>query len=137
MKLRTVALSAVVIALAVPTFGSVMKAGKWQVTVEMSMPNMPEKVPPTTFTHCVTKEEAEHPQLNSKMTDQGCDVTDYNMSGNTVTWKVKCTGKTKLTGEGRMVFSGDSYEGTTHLKTDQMEFDQKFTGKYLGACDKE
>ncbi|MGZ8796081.1 MAG: hypothetical protein ACXW2F_01955, partial [Thermoanaerobaculia bacterium] len=62
MKLRTLALCALALALALPTFASPMKAGKWQITIQMEMPNMPMKMPPMTVTKCVTQAEAERPE---------------------------------------------------------------------------
>ncbi len=137
MKLRTLALCTLVLALALPTFGAtLMKPGKWQVSIQMEMPNMPMKMPAMTFTHCVTKEEAENPQPpKSKQDKSDCKISDYKIDGNTVTWTVKCTGKQEMTGEGKMTFNGDSYSGETHLKADEIEMTQKMTGKLLGACD--
>ena len=139
MKLRTLALAILVLALALPTFAadakSPMKPGKWQVTMKMEMAGMPAAMPPTTFTNCVTKEEAENPQP-PKRNDQNCEVTNYKLDGSTVTWSIKCTGKVEATGEGKMTFKDDAYEGTTHMKVNDMEMTQHFTGKYLGECDK-
>lgn len=136
MKLRTLALAAVVLALSLPVFAakSPMKPGKWQITMTMEMANMPA-MPPMTFTNCVTKEQAENPQP-PKRKDQNCELKDYKIDGNTVTWSVQCTGKMNATGEGKMTFNGDSYEGTTHMKMNDMDMTQHFTGKYLGDCDK-
>ncbi|HSP35623.1 MAG TPA: DUF3617 family protein [Thermoanaerobaculia bacterium] len=80
-------------------------------------------------------EQAENPQP-PKSKDQSCELTDYKIDGNTVTWSVKCTGKMEATGTGKMIFSGDAYESTTHMKIGDMEMMQHFTGKYLGECDK-
>ena len=139
MKLRTLALAIVVLALALPTFAadakSPMKPGKWQITMTMDMPNMPMKMPPMTFTNCITKEQAENPQP-PKQKDQDCKVDNYKLDGNTVTWTVSCTGKQKMTGEGKMTFNADTYEGTTHMKMQDMEMTQHFDGKYVGECDK-
>jgi hypothetical protein len=44
---------------------------------------------------------AEKPTLRSRMTEEGCKVIDDNISGNTVAWSIKCTGKQELTGPGR------------------------------------
>lgn len=139
MKLRTLALALVVLALALPTFAADathVKPGKWQVTMTMDMPGMPMKMPPMTFTNCITKEQAENPQPPKSQKDKNCEVTDYKRDGNTVTWTVKCTGEHPMTGEGKMTFSAESYEGTTHMNMGDMEMTQKFTGKYVGECDK-
>ena len=143
MKLRTLALAALVlVALALPVLAadakSPMKPGKWQVTMTMDMPNMPMKMPPMTFTNCITKEQAENPQPPKKKGDEDCKLTDYKIDGNTVTWTVKCTGKTNATGDGKMTFAGDgnSYDGAVHLNMNNMDITQHFAGKYLGECDK-
>ncbi len=137
MKLRTLALFTLVLALAAPVFAadasSPMKPGKWEITITMDMPNMPMKMPPMTFTRCITKEQADHPEPPKAKSDD-CQISDYKLDGNTVTWSVKCE-KQKTTGTGRMTFSSDSYDGETHMKVGDMEMTQKFTGKYLGACD--
>ena len=64
MKVRNLALSAAALTLlAVPTFASSpQKPGNWQMTIEVEMPNAPVKIPPMTFTHCVTKEDVENPE---------------------------------------------------------------------------
>ena len=140
MKLRTIVLAFAVVALATAALAadtkSPMKPGKWQVTMSTDIPGMPIKMPSVTVTTCVTKEQAENPQPPKNKRDSECNYTDYKFDGNTVSWKVKCTGKQPMTGEGQMTFSGDTYEGVNHLKTDTVEMTSKFNGKYVGECDK-
>jgi hypothetical protein len=134
MKMRTLALCALAFALALPTFASPMKAGKWQITIQMDMPNMPMKMPPMTMTRCVTQAEADKPEPPKAKKDDDCAISDYKLTGNTATWKVECK-KQNMTGTGQMTFSADSYEGVNQFKMNDVEMTQKFTGKYLGACD--
>ena len=42
--------------------------GNWQVTMEMDMPGMPQKMPPMTLTQCITKADADDP---TKLAPQG------------------------------------------------------------------
>jgi hypothetical protein len=134
MRLRTLALCALVFVLALPAFASGMKAGKWQITVTMDMPGMPMKMPPITMTKCITEAEAQKPEPPKTKKDDDCAISDYNLTGNTATWKVECK-KQNMTGSGKMTFSTDSYEGENQFKMNDMEMIQKFNGKYLGACD--
>jgi len=57
MNLRKLSLAAAALTFcALPTFAaSPQKPGNWQITMEMDAPNMPMKMPPMTFTHCVTQ----------------------------------------------------------------------------------
>jgi uncharacterized protein DUF3617 len=139
MKLRALTLCTLVLVLAVPLFAaeakSPMKPGKWQITIQMDMPNMPMKMPPMTVTQCITKEQAENPQPPKSKKDADCKISDYKMDGNTVTWSIDCP-KQKMTGDGKITFSGDTYDGVTNLKSGDMVITQKYSGKYLGACDK-
>ena len=137
MKLRLLTLCALVLALAVPSFAegkSPMKPGKWQITIQMDMPNMPIKMPPMTVTQCITKEQPENPQPPKSKRDADCKVADYKLDGDTVTWSIDCP-KQQMTGDGKITFSGDTYDGVTHLKKGDSVITQKYSGKYLGACD--
>ncbi len=138
MKLRNLALFALVCALVVPAYAApIGKAGKWQMTMEMDMPGMPVKMPPVTFTHCVTKEQAENPEaaIPKNNRDSDCKYTDVKVDGGTVSWKVECA-KSKMTGTGQVTYNGDSYTGKADMKmAGDREVHAKYAGKYLGACD--
>ena len=138
MKLRSLFVCAVVCLLALPMFAAdTVTPGKWQVSVEMEMVGIPHKVPPTSFTHCITKEDVEKGAdglvpKNAKETD--CKYTDVSIKDGTVSWKVACPSK-NVTGEGKMTYKSESYTGTVHMKMGEMEMNQKFTGKRVGDCD--
>jgi hypothetical protein len=140
MKLRSLALCSLVVALALAAFAadnkSPMKPGKWQITIQMDMPNMPMKMPPMTVTQCITKEQAENPQPPKTKKDDDCKISNYKLDGSTVTWSIDCP-KQNMTGDGKITFSGDTYDGVTNLKKADMAITQKFSGKYLGPCDEE
>ena len=94
--------------------------GNWQVTMEMDMPGMPQKMPPMTLTQCITKADADDP---TKLAPQGrgaapsnCKVSDYKTEGNKVTWSMRCEGDNPMTGTGEIVYSGDTY--TRHHEDD-------------------
>ena len=135
MKIRNIALFAVVAVSALPLFAGPQKAGKWQVTTQTEMANMPMKIPPITVETCVTPEQAEKPEPPKSPRSGDCKFSDYKIEGNTVSWTMTCE-KQKLTGEGKMTYSGETFEGEMHAKMGEMEVTTKYSGKRLGECDK-
>jgi len=135
MKTRNIALFALVILLALPLFAGPQRAGKWQMTTQVEMANMPMKIPAVTTEVCVTPEQAEKPEppKNPRQTD--CKFSDYKIEGNTVSWTMSCE-KQKMTGEGKITYSADSFDGSMHAKMGEMEVTTKYSGKRLGDCDK-
>lgn len=112
------------------------KPGKWRITVEMEMPGMPVKVPPFTHEFCVTEEDIKDPQKAVPSDPKNpCKISDYKVDGNKITWTVDCP-KQKTTGVGEITFDNDSYTGWQKMKIQDREMTQKYTGKWLGACDK-
>jgi hypothetical protein len=116
--------------------------GNWQVTMEMDMPGMPQKMPPMTLTQCVTKEDANDP---TKLTPQGrgaapanCKVSDYRSDGNKVSWSMRCEGENAMSGTGELVYGVDTYTGTMKMSMARggqpMTMTMKYSGKRLGDC---
>ena len=112
--------------------------GNWQVTMEMDMPGMPQKMPPMTLTQCITKADADDP---TKLAAQGrgaapsnCKVSDYKTEGNKVTWSMRCEGDNPTTGTGEFVYAGDTYTGTVKMATGRGDMTMKYSGKRVGDC---
>ena len=104
--------------------------GRWEVTMQMEMPGMPGGMPPFTSETCVTKEQADDPQRAvpqqpGRGGQSDCKTEDYKMTGNKVTWAMKCTTPQPMTGTGEMVYTDNAYTGV-----------MKMTGKRLGDCTK-
>jgi hypothetical protein len=116
-----------------------MRAGRWEVTMQMQMPSVPVQMPEMKTTQCVTPEQLKDPAsaLPSASPNAGaqqCKVSDYKTSGNTVTWKVACAPPTSVNGSGEMTFTGDSYAGAMKMTTQQGEMTMKLTGRRVGDC---
>ena len=139
MKIYKLVFALIVCSLSTLAFAaSPAKPGKWEMTMQMEMTGMPMKMPAHTVTYCLTKEEAENPEKlapEQQRKNSDCKRTDLNINGNTVSWKVECE-KSKMTGEGKITYSGDSFDGGMHMTMPNGEMNAKYTGKYLGACDK-
>jgi hypothetical protein len=104
------------------------------------MPNMPMAMPETKTTQCVTREQLKNPGStlptgpSPNQNDRACKATDQTVDGNKVTWKMVCTGPQSMTGDGEMVFSGDSYTARINMATPKGAMSMKYNGKRLGDC---
>lgn len=108
-----------------------MKEGLWEITMTMEMPGMPMKMPPRTWTQCLTKKNCV-PQE-----DKDCKVIKSEFKEDVFTWVIEC--KTKegtTTGNGRMVYKGDTFEGVVKVKHGGTEITQNLKGKWIGKCTK-
>ncbi|HYU26739.1 MAG TPA: DUF3617 domain-containing protein [Thermoanaerobaculia bacterium] len=140
MTFRKIAIALALCALPmVASAASPAKPGKWEMTMQMEMTGMPMKMPAHTVTYCLTKEEAENPEklVPEAKKNSDCKPTDLKIDGNTVSWKVECE-KSKMTGEGKVTYSGDGFDGGMHMTMPNGgEMNAKYSGKYLGpTCDK-
>ena len=139
MTFRKIAIALALCALPmVASAASPAKPGKWEMTMQMEMTGMPMKMPAHTVTYCLTKEEAENPEklAPEAKKNSDCKRTDLKMDGSTVSWKVSCE-KSKMTGEGKVTYSGDGFDGGMHMTmANGGEMNAKYSGKYLGpTCD--
>lgn len=106
-----------------------MKEGLWEITMTMEMPGMPMKMPPRTWTQCLTKKNCV-PQE-----DKDCKVIKSELKGDVFTWEIECkTREGTTTGQGRTVYKGDTFEGVVKVKQGGMEITQNLKGKWIGKC---
>jgi len=113
--------------------------GRWEVKTEMEMPGMPMKMPAMTTTQCITKEQAEDPQRSvpqGRGAPNNCKVSDYKVTGNKVTWSMKCEGPEAMSGTGEITYGENTYDGVMKMEREGQTMTMKYTGKRLGDCPK-
>jgi uncharacterized protein DUF3617 len=113
-----------------------MRPGRWEVTAQMDMPGMPVQMPAMKNTQCITQQQIDSPTHavpSGPGNPNDCKVSDYKVSGNTVTWNMACASQ-GMTGSGELKFAGDSYEGLVKMMMQQKEMAMKLNGKRLGDC---
>jgi hypothetical protein len=112
-----------------------MREGRWEITMQMQMPNMPVQMPPMKNTQCITKEQLQDPSKGlpsaSASANNSCTVSDYKADGNKVIWKMACP---DMTGTGEITFKGDTYDGLMKVTSSQGEMSMKMSAKRLGDC---
>ena len=135
-----------------------IKAGKWEFSAQVQVPNMP-KLPPgvtlppgvnigsggvnVTHTSCVTASAPMPADMHPPQEQQGqCKVSKLDSDGGTVRWETTCSpgdGATVVS-EGVAHYNGDTMEATmktvvTSGGNPPTETKQHITGRYLGPCD--
>ena len=117
-----------------------MRDGQYEVTLQMSMPNMPQPMPEMKVTQCVTKDQWKDLMGNLSKTgavpgDTSCKQDEFKLAGNKATWKVSCTGAQPVTIQGENVFDGDTTTGTMNMTTAQgTTMSVKMAAKRIGDC---
>jgi len=113
------------------------KPGNWRMTFQVDMPDLPMKIPPVTKEICVTEEDLKDPKKSLPSNDpkSQCEINDYKISGNVVSWTMNCP-KQDMKGQGTITYSGDTYDGALKMTVGEQEIKTKFSGKWLGACSK-
>ena len=126
------------VAITISFAGVNMKEGKYEITSKIDMPGMPVAMPPSTYTQCITKEDM---VPKGKQAGQNCEILDVKVTGNTVTWVMKCTDANgTTTGNGTMTYNGDSFTGVINMKINnpgqpEMTMINDMVGKRIGNCD--
>ncbi|HLE08707.1 MAG TPA: DUF3617 family protein [Thermodesulfobacteriota bacterium] len=114
-----------------------MQDGKWEITTEIEMLGMPIKMPPVTVTECLTSKA---PVPEEKGEGMECKMVEQKVSGDTITWKVKCSGSSgESEGSGSVTYKGDRMEGVMKMKAkhgnEMMEMTSRMKGRRIGKCD--
>lgn len=128
------------VASAVAAAPPVMKPGLWEMTLSMEMSGMPQgmrSIPPTTTRHCYRAEDIK--DLRRTVPKQkNCKVENWKQSGNTVSWRMSCSGTSITTMTGSVTYSGDSYSGvgkaTMNMGGQTVHMTQKYQARRIGDC---
>ena len=113
--------------------GPNMEEGLWEITTKMKMKGM--SLPPMTHEQCLTEDDLV-PQSGDPNSE--CEILESDMSGNTVTWTMECTGENgTMTGTGKITYRGDSFKGTVKMTLEEsnMQMTSHMNGRRIGDCD--
>ena len=117
------------------TFADVdINEGEWEISTKVSVPGMPMEMPAASYKKCLTKKDLV-PQKSER--DQNCEITDYKVSGNTVSWKMNCSGGRggDMSGDGNVTYNGDTFSGTMNMMVSgNPPIVTTMNGKRIGAC---
>jgi hypothetical protein len=104
----------------------------WQTTSQMVMEGLPFSPPPTSLKVCTPAVWTRPPPGG----DPTCVNTNFQRTGNKVTWAMQCSGDMPMTGTGEITFEGtDSYKGAITATAEGMTMLIRLSGTKLGTCD--
>ena len=129
--------------------GPQLKPGKWEFTVTLTMPMMPD---PQTITNvdCITEDQAGKDPLAALVEQGQCEVVDSTVQGNRMDFEVTCQADKGITsnGKGYFITEGDTATGKMevtmsmpemadlpNMKGKEMKMEQAWDGRRLGDCD--
>jgi len=105
----------------------------WDMTTRMEMAGMPAQA--MTQQVCMKKGQTQPDKMSQ---DKNCKVTEQRTVGNKTTWKVACSGRDPVTGEGEVTRTRDSMDGRIRMrgKSGNESFDMTtvMSGKLAGGC---
>ena len=112
-----------------------LNPGLWEITTVTEMVGMPGAAPPPmTFPQCITPDNLV-PQSEGET--EVCQVSELAVDGNTVSWKLTCSGQGGgMEGTGTITYNGDTMEGTMEMTMTManMQVKNTLTGKRIGEC---
>lgn len=101
----------------------------WEITARMKMGGMTMPAMPTKV--CKKKGADNVPPA-----EPDCRTYDVKTAGSRTTWKVECTGKDKMKGDGEITMGKGSYEGTLKLKMEGEDeaMVTEYSARLMGTC---
>ena len=105
--------------------------GEWKINTSIEMPGMPMEIPGGSFTHCMDEQGVPH-QADP---EQDCATLSRTISGDTVNWRMKCTGPDGVVEmEGSSTYTGNSMQGSITMSTGRGTMTMNMQGEKLGPC---
>ena len=134
--IRKIILSAImllaVVSIAYGETGPDIQEGLWEITVDIEIAGMPMKMPASTYTQCIRKDNA---VPRSAQPDGACTPKDVHVKGNTVSWTVSCDNPGgKMTGKGIIIYHKDKMDGHMNMEGQGMNMTTHFKGHRIGSC---
>ena len=109
----------------------------WEVTMKMEMPGMPAGMAGMLGGQaskvCMLKGQEKDPAKSKENKD--CTMSDVKYSGNTTSFKMKCTGKDPMTGDAVLTHTPNSFNQKVNMQSKDGNMTMVSNGKRIGgAC---
>lgn len=122
-----------------------LKPGLWEYKMTMDMPGMPQMPmggTPMIIKRCLSAEDAKNPSraFEGHKSKHQCVQEEYKKTGNTISYKVRCSGANPSTGSGEFTIAEDHFEGKMKISMESRqknvrEITQLTSGRRIGECE--
>jgi hypothetical protein len=111
---------------------------QWDVTTSFEMTGMPFQMPPQTHQVCVAA--GQHADEKGLQSNKDCDVSNIKRSGSSLRFHMECHGHMKMSGDGKITHSADSYNGDIKMTgnfgdSGNSTVHVQYEGHKTGTCD--
>lgn len=104
---------------------------RYRVTVTMKMAGM--SMPGSSTDVCTAREQPVSAQSIPK--DKNCDVQNFRIDGAKASYRLVCTGKNAMTGDGEMETLPGGFRGSIKAQMEGESMTMSYEGKRIGGCD--
>ena len=117
--------------------GIAIQPGKWELTMTVNAPMMPQDQVKTSV-ECINQDRI---SAKDMLQDQdACQIVDSSVEGDTLKWRMECPGPTgNAMAEGFYTSQGDSMNGemrmTMSMNGQTMTMNNTWNGRRIGDCD--
>ena len=120
-----------------------VEPGRWQLVMQMQLPDKGWSPQPFSLTQCFTRADARDPSriLNSMISPgaSDCHYVEKDYHGNRFHFALQCAGTFGITARGQVEFDGTHFSGTLSETANTggdapTTFSSTISGKRLGSC---
>lgn len=134
---RATLVAGLALAVAAPALAAPGSGDRYRVTTRFEVKDMPFQMPAQTTEVCTAKGGGDETRVPH---DKNCEVLDYRSEAGKSRFRLRCTGRNALEGEGQLEQLGeDGYRGRMHAVTgsggEKMDMTVVYEGKRIGDCD--
>jgi len=104
---------------------------RYRVTTTMQMAGM--SMPAAATEVCTARAQPVTEQSIPK--DKNCDVQNFRVDGGKASYRIVCTGKNAMTGDGEMETLADGFRGSMKAHVQGETVTMRYEGKRIGGCD--
>jgi hypothetical protein len=115
--------------------------GQWQISSTTTSAALPQ-TQRQTLNECIKEKTAQ--EILGTLTEKDiCSIDSHEESADTMEWTMKCRqkGSPPMSGNGRIISHGDTFDGEMNVSMkmgeDEMKFQTKWNGKRVGECSKD